>query len=268
MARFQIVSDLHLEKPMAYDLFDIPVKAPYLALLGDIGNVKDDDFLPFIEKQLYKFQIVFLVLGNHEPFHSSWPDVRAKLSQLSDDITHKRAQSGPNKLGEFVLLDQTRYQLAPDMTVLGCTFHSKVSEAQEERVSFGMNDFYYIADWSVEAHCAAHEAERAWLNDQVSEIASTDPHHKIVIFTHHSPTVAPQAVDPAHAHSPISSGFATDLVGEACWDKPQVRLWGFGHTHYNCDFTESRTGKRIVANQRGYYFAQANAFDPEKVISV
>ncbi|PWY80498.1 acyl-CoA dehydrogenase mitochondrial precursor [Aspergillus heteromorphus CBS 117.55] len=270
MARFQIVSDLHLEKPKAYDLFEIPAKAPYLALLGDIGNVTDDGFLPFIEAQLRKFQIVFLVLGNHEPFHSSWLDVRDKLGKFSHDISLRQAQPQPgspnNKLGEFVLLDQTRYQLTPDVTVLGCTLHSQVSEAPEEReqVSFGINDFYYIQDWTVEGHCAAHEADRAWLNDQVTEIARTDPHHKIVIFTHHSPTVAPPAVDPAHVNSLISSGFATDLVGEPCWDKPQVRLWAFGHTHYNCDFTESRTGKRIVANQRGYYFAQASAFDPEK----
>ncbi|PYH39586.1 acyl-CoA dehydrogenase mitochondrial precursor [Aspergillus neoniger CBS 115656] len=262
MARFQIVSDLHLENPKGYDLFEIAPKAPYLALLGDIGNVRDDGFLLFIEDQLRKFEIVFLVMGNHEPFHSSWLDVREKLKRFSDDITRKGAQiqntkSGSHNLGKFVLLDQTRYDLAPDLTVLGCTFHSKVSEMQEERVSFGLNDFYYIKNWSVEDHCAAHEADRAWLNDQVTEIARSNPHHRIVIFTHHSPTVAPLAVDPAHAKSPISSAFATDLAGEACWEKPQVRLWGFGHTHYNCDFTDSRTGKRIVANQRGYYFSQA-----------
>ncbi|QPG94137.1 hypothetical protein C2857_004943 [Epichloe festucae Fl1] len=37
----QIFSDLHLESPKAYDLYNIPPKAPYLALalLGDIGNV-------------------------------------------------------------------------------------------------------------------------------------------------------------------------------------------------------------------------------------
>ncbi|BCS05933.1 hypothetical protein ALUC_10315A [Aspergillus luchuensis] len=240
MARFQIVSDLHLENPKAYDLFEIAPKAPYLALLGDIGNVRDDGFLLFIEDQLRKFEIVFLVMGNHEPFHSSWLDVREKLKRFSDDITRKGAQmqntkSGSHNLGKFVLLDQTRYDLAPDLTVLGCTFHSKVSDLQEERVT---------------------------------EIARSNPHHRIVIFTHHSPTVAPLAVDPAHAKSPISSAFATDLAGEACWEKPQVRLWGFGHTHYNCDFTDSRTGKRIVANQRGYYFSQAKVFEPEKVISI
>lgn len=49
MASFQILSDLHLEAPKAYDLFDIVPKAPYLALLGDIGNVKDDGLFIFLE---------------------------------------------------------------------------------------------------------------------------------------------------------------------------------------------------------------------------
>ena len=35
----QILSDLHLDAPKAYDVFKIVPKAPYLALLGDVGNV-------------------------------------------------------------------------------------------------------------------------------------------------------------------------------------------------------------------------------------
>lgn len=41
MVSFQILSDLHLESPAAYDIFEIPTKTTHLALLGDIGNVRD-----------------------------------------------------------------------------------------------------------------------------------------------------------------------------------------------------------------------------------
>lgn len=116
----QILSDLHLETPTAYDLFDIPPKAPYLALLGDIGNVKDDGLFAFLEAQLRKFQIVFFLLGNHEPYHSNWPTVRTKVKGFSDAV-RKRKQFA--HLGEFVFLDQTRYHLSPDITVLGCTLY-------------------------------------------------------------------------------------------------------------------------------------------------
>lgn len=67
MSAFQILSDLHLESPSAYDVFKVSPKAPFLALLGDIGVVKDAGFIAFIQTQLRQFQIVFFLLGNHEP---------------------------------------------------------------------------------------------------------------------------------------------------------------------------------------------------------
>ncbi|KAF4213941.1 hypothetical protein CNMCM5878_009861 [Aspergillus fumigatiaffinis] len=272
MASFQLVSDIHLEAPPAYDLFDIPSKAPYLALLGDIGYVKDDGFFVFLEGQLRKFQMVFLVLGNHEPWNSTWATAKDKLKRFSDSIRQRKASeestNAENKLGEFVFMDQTRYDICPDVTVLGCTLHSRITQSQEERVSLSLNDFYHIENWDVESHRTAHEADLAWLNKQVTNITRSDPHRKIVVFTHHSPTLDARATDPAHVNSPITSAFATDLTGEPCWEKPQVRLWAFGHTHYNCDFVDSRTGKRIVANQRGYYFAQSKGYDPELVVRV
>ncbi|KAE8380661.1 acyl-CoA dehydrogenase/oxidase [Aspergillus bertholletiae] len=263
MASFQILSDLHLEAPEAYDLFDIPARAPYLALLGDIGNVQDNGLFIFLEAQLQKFQIVLFLLGNHEPYHSSWTTAREKVQKFSNTIKRKRTQEG-RQLGEFVFMDQTRYDLSPHITLLGCILYSRVSKSQETRVSFGLNDFYHIQDWTIEAHCAAHEADRTWLNEQVSHIVKSEPHRKIVILSHHSPTLAAAAINPVHANSPISSGFATDITGEPCWEEKQVSLWAFGHTHYNCDFIDEQTGKRLVANQRGYYFAQSKVFDPEK----
>ncbi|KAL4956769.1 acyl-CoA dehydrogenase/oxidase [Aspergillus filifer] len=251
MAALQIVSDLHLENPRAYDLFHISRRAPYLALLGDIGTVKDDELFTFLEAQLQIFELVFFLLGNHEPYDSNWSSVKDRVKKFQDDIDRRRERE-PG-LGKFVFLDQTRYDISEEVTVLGCTLYSRVPAAQNEMVSYRLNDFYYISDWTVEAHCEAHDADLKWLNEQVSQIVASKPHHKIVIFTHHSPTADPEASDPAHINSPISSAFSTDLSQELCWQKPQVRLWSFGHTHYNCDYTEQRTGKRVMANQRALY---------------
>jgi hypothetical protein len=46
----QILSDLHLEAPKAYDIFEVVPKAPYLALLGDISNIvlHKDDCIAFL----------------------------------------------------------------------------------------------------------------------------------------------------------------------------------------------------------------------------
>lgn len=268
MVHIQILSDLHLESPSAYDLFDIPAQAPYLALLGDIGNVRDDGLFTFIEAQLSKFQIVFFLLGNHEPYYSNWATVRDRVQAFSEAVDKRRSPENQN-LRKFIFLDQTRFDISSDVTILGCTLYSQVTKAQEDHVSLGLNDFYHIQDWTVEDHCAAHQSDLEWLNHQVSEIVRSDPHRKIVVFTHHSPVAGDsRAVDPAHANSPISSAFATDLTGSPCWTAAQVCLWMFGHTHYNCDFVEEGSRTKVVANQRGYYFAQAGGFELDKVVSV
>jgi len=237
--------------------------APYLALLGDIGCVKHPEYFAFLEHQLSNFEIVFLLLGNQEAYDSDWTNVKQKIQNFSREISAKKADKN---LGSFVFLDQTRFDVSPKLTILGCTLFSKIPPANMKDVSFGLNDFYKIEDWTVEQHNEAHAADLAWLNTQVDSIAETEPERRIIILTHHSPSTTPQAVDPAHTNSKISSGFASDLSGEVCWTSGNVVAWAFGHTHFNCDFVELGSGKRVVTNQRGYYFQQAVGFDGGKIV--
>ncbi|KAG9231712.1 Metallo-dependent phosphatase-like protein [Amylocarpus encephaloides] len=236
MATIQILSDLHLEAPKAYDVFHIPPVAPYLALLGDIGNVKHPEFFAFLRAQLSRFKIVFLLLGNHEPYGSPWATTKAKIHNFEKT-------TGPDK-------------------------DAKGTAGRFERVSFGLNDFYDIQGWSTELHNQEYAADLAWLNTQAASLSEKEPNRKILIFTHHSPTLLSAASNPKNSGSPIASGFASDLSKEFCWTSGQVKVWAFGHTHYNCDFVEEKSGKRVIANQRGYCFSQSEGFEEKKVIEV
>ncbi|KAL6241807.1 hypothetical protein RBB50_011340 [Rhinocladiella similis] len=93
-----------------------------------------------------------------------------------------------------------------------------------------------------------------------------------MILSHWSPSLNVRATDPRHAGSPIASAFSTDLSDEAYYKSDKVKVWAFGHTHYNCYFTVQREGGigplRLLANQRGYYFAQAKGFNGEMVIEI
>lgn len=60
----------------------------------------------------------------------------------------------------------------------------------------------------------------------------------------------------------------TDLSKEVCWTCPAVVLWAFGHTHFNCDFIDAATGKRAMANQKGYSRLEADGFDAGKVVTL
>ncbi|TVY24916.1 Uncharacterized protein LHYA1_G005837 [Lachnellula hyalina] len=236
----QILSDLHLEAPKAYDVFNIIPKAPYLALLGDIGNVAlhKDDCLAFLTRQLNQF--------------------RARRSQQ-------------RSLGDFILLDRAVYRM-PDtnVVILGCSLFSSISAENQMAVSLGLNDFLVTNEWDVDSHNEAHERDIAWLNTQVTELEQSDV--RIMIFTHWSPSKDARAIDPRHAASSITSAFSTDLSEEKCFQSKKVKIWAFGHTHYNCDFVvERKEGAgllRLLANQRGYYFAQADGYDGGKTIDI
>lgn len=262
--KFQILSDLHLESPAAYDIFQIIPRAPYLCLLGDIGYVKDDGFYTFLRSQLEAFRAVFLVFGNHEPYHSSWVEAKQKLESFKNEIEASTGQA----LGKFVILDQTRYDISSDITILGCTLFSKIFKEQIENVNFGLNDFYHIDDWTVDDHQKAHMSDLAWLNEQLASISASEPDRTVIVLTHYSPTTNEKTIDPRHATSRISSGFMTDLTSEPCWQNAAVKVWAFGHTHFNCDYEDGEHWKRAISNQRGYYFAQAEGFDIEKVVEV
>lgn len=103
------------------------------------------------------FASFFLVLGNHEAYHSSWPETKAATSEFKTRIDDARGSS--ETLGKLVILDQTRYDISPGITVLGCTLFSRVTQAQKENVNLGLNDFYHIDDWTIEAHQEAHQAD-------------------------------------------------------------------------------------------------------------
>lgn len=266
----QILSDLHLESPKAYDFYEIKPSAPNLALLGDIGCVCDPDYLTFLTTQLANFRIVFHLLGNHEPLGSTWDAAIKTLRSFQEQNRQERARSPGPGVGEYVLLDRDEFHLpSHNLTVLGCTLFSDVPARSTADVSFGLNDFFRIGGWTVEQHVRAHRRDVAWLNGRVAAIAREQPGRRVVVLTHHSPTVDARTVNPRFAGSKISSGFATDLSGEGCWESGNGVLWAFGHTHYNFGrFRDERTGKVVYSNQRGYYFAQAAGFVEDDVVNL
>ena len=263
----QILSDLHLEAPKAYDVFEIVLKAPYLALLGNIGNIipHKGDYLAFLTQQLKQFRAVLFIPGNHEAYHFKWPETLDILHTFEQDVRNNTS------LGEFVLLDRAIFQLPGTNVInLGCSLFSFIPPESEMAVSFGLNNFYQIDDWGVTKHNEAHRRDVAWLNAQVSELQQRSV--KMIILSHWSPSRDARSMGPSHATGLITSAFSTDLSDQVCFKSDKVKMWAFGHTHYSCDFTVKREGVagplRLLANQRGYYFAQAEGFSGEKIVEI
>ena len=250
--RFQIMSDLHLETPLiqpSYQKFDANVNAEYLCLLGDIGLVKDPGLFWFLENLLrcYHSLKIFYVLGNHEAYHTSLENAHAIMRNFEGKMSRKYGR-------RFFVMNRTRHDIDPDITVLGCTLWSHITDDQTREVWKTLTDFKDngIRDRDVNGHREDHQEDLDWLNKEVSRIEEEEPDRQIIILTHHSPTIDQRINNPEHKNSKVRSGFVTDLSQEMCWKSKNVRCWAFGHTHYSGSYHEDGTNKLVYSNQRGY----------------
>jgi len=260
---FQILSDLHLEVGKQYEDFKIVPFAPYLVLAGDIGRLSDyAAFLSFLEVQCHQFQLVFLVLGNHE-FYGSTHEQGLELA--------KKLESEPQLEGKMVLLHKRRFDVPhSSIIILGCSLWSQIPDTASKIVETKVNDFKKIEDWTVESHNAAHAAELEWLKTEVESIqqhngttskkaSPAEAKRTILIITHHAPSIELTS-EPHLIGSPWNSAFATDLLTDA-EEWSDVQTWVFGHTHYSTEF--SKSGVKVISNQRGYVLPGAQMKVPD-----
>lgn len=236
------MSDLHLEVGQQYAEYEITPKAPFLILAGDIGRLKDyQPYLDFLRRQCNQFTTVFLVLGNHEFFGSS----RAEGLRLASSL-----EKEPGCVGKLFVMNKLRVDLDPslEITILGCTLHSKIPPDDRLMVQMKVSDFKHIDAWSVADHNSEHQRDVEWLQKEVKNVRSEKrPEHRILVVTHHAPKIKGTS-QPKDVGNPWSSAFATDLLGERVF--ANVRYWVFGHTHFTTEFSEGPI--RLVSNQRGY----------------
>ncbi|OJJ45680.1 hypothetical protein ASPZODRAFT_68785 [Penicilliopsis zonata CBS 506.65] len=266
-ASFQVLSDLHLEINQQYLSFEIPVRAKHLILAGDIGRLVDyDNYRCFLQKQTDRFQLVFLILGNHEFYNDTFTAGIQRARQLEQE---------PSSNGRLVLLHQGRYDIpGSHITILGCTLWSSIPDKAKDVVGSKIQDFKKNQNWTVNDHNESHKADLTWLLSEMRSIQSKsktqNKKQSILVVTHHAPSLQGTS-SPQHADKPWSSAFATDILSQIS-TLSGVKVWVFGHTHYTTEFINQ--GIRVVANQRGYVLPWTDSkgskdeFDIGKVIRV
>ncbi|GJJ10809.1 hypothetical protein Clacol_005037 [Clathrus columnatus] len=260
----QLLSDIHLEMNRGGHplyVFDFPVCAPNLALLGDIGWARDPRLFEWLNLQLTRFERVFFILGNHEAYRYNLPESVAALEAFENRASSLCPDGQPR--GEFIFLNRKRYDIGPSLTILGCTLWSSLDPNYLNIISSFLNDFHLISNFKPPEYQAAHQTDLTWLSNEIEHLRGEGTSRKVIVFTHHAPTVEGTSA-PQFIGTPTNSAFATELTKLPLWGPP-VTLWAYGHTHWSCDF--ERWGIRVVSNQRGYY-REPTGFDERKVISV
>lgn len=213
-------------------------------------------FLEFLHAQYQKFKHVFFVLGNHEFYGIT----RAEGLQLAAKLTQE-----PVLQSRLVLLERDRFDFpGQDVTLLGCTLHSCISQESRDIVQSKVKDFSRILQWTVDDHNVGHERDLRWLRDEITSIRNQErtdqtrtgnSRRKIVVVTHHAP-IRKGGSHPQHENNSWSDGFATELLssGASKMANPLLDVdWAvFGHTHFTTSCT--RGSVKLISNQRGYVF--------------
>ncbi|KAL2801316.1 Metallo-dependent phosphatase-like protein [Aspergillus keveii] len=265
-ASFQVLSDLHLEINQQYPSFDIPVCAEYLILAGDIGRLVDyDNYRSFLQRQTERFELVFLILGNHEFYEDTLAAGLQKARRLEQEPCLKK---------RLILLYRGRYDIPGScVTIIGCTLWSEVPDEARDIVRSKIQDFKKIQDWMVDDHNESHRTDLSWLLRELESIQfknkTENKKRTVLVVTHHAPSTQATS-SPQHANSPWGSAFGTDILSQVS-NPSGVKAWIFGHTHYTTDFKDR--GIRVIANQRGYVLpwtdpkgSKDRGFDDRKVI--
>ncbi|KAF3041346.1 hypothetical protein E8E12_007709 [Didymella heteroderae] len=179
--RFQIISDLHLETPLssqAYSHFsspiDFPLEADHLFLLGDIGMISHTQpllaFLCSLLRRSPRLEI-FYVLGNHEAYHMT---LESALEKVNSWEAMLNKEFGPR----FHVMNRTRIDISPTLTLLGCTLWSHVPPAHQQEVGAALKDVdakHGIWNRSALDHNADHAVDLSWLNKSITIIENDEP---------------------------------------------------------------------------------------------
>lgn len=270
--RTQIVSDLHLDlcdyKPV---IARLRPQCDNIALCGDIGAPGRDHYRDVLKHCSERWRDVFVVLGNHE-FYSR--------RSMEDIVGVARDDCGRFPNVHLLYRDLVSFN---GYDVYGGTLWSNIPREAYNDVASGINDYRMI--WKRSEYLlgtpvpgvfgsGGPRLERVTIDDtnllHEAECVSLErvletTHQPVIVFTHHAPLITGVA-DPKYEKPDrrLNYAFCTDL---SRFMQPRVKLWGFGHTHFSCDFTRNET--RVITNAAGYEFGgEVTGWNPDRVYEV
>ena len=278
--KIQIASDLHLEfyshmtmsEEEEAELFNqIVVKNPnakVLALLGDITILTTDkcreQYRRFIEWALPQWENIVILTGNHE-YYRKGSDRRVDIATCDDFL---RELERSNECVHF--LQQSALDLGY-CVILGCTLWSEIPDEEEVRTDIWrkLNDYRSIYTKDIQNDKSLrliepndtndlHRSHIGWLKAQIELYKDRE----VVVLTHHTPSMKGTS-DPIfdkdiNEPNHMAHAFSTDLT-QVIHDNPCVKVWAYGHTHYNNrqyyirNPTDLTSSCLLVSNQYGYY---------------
>ena len=265
--KVSLVSDLHLE--FGYQEM---AGGEVLILAGDIAEARSiskhhhstkliqdtpDNFYrcsEFFKWECEKYDQVFMVMGNHEHYHSRFDKTYDTLKSI---------------LPKNVTLLENEVVNYKGVMFMGATLWTDLNKGDSLtafHLKQAMNDYrviqnYYPAKQLYHKLTPEHTAGTHFKTKQyfrtVLEMNRDKP---FVVITHHGPSYA--SINEKYKHDTLMNGGYTSDLSELILDFPNIKTWVHGHMHDPIDYMIGDT--RILANPRGYVgFENTSRFRPD-----
>lgn len=262
--KIQIVSDLHLE----FADINIPnAGADVLILSGDILTAidlyKSDSseralrFRSFLTRCSDSFAHVVYVAGNHEFYRGRW-------NQTLDILTREC-----DKFSNIYFLEDSA-KIIDGISFVGGTLWTDMNKNDPGVMASAtglMNDYSVIRK-DLDGYSRLRPRDTVTRHYQTLQFIKDTVDRKdtdqYVVVTHHTPSWL--SCHPSYAGDVIMNACYHSELSETILDRPQIRLWTHGHTHYPWDYVLGDT--RIVCNPRGYDKYEKTGWDPGKIVEI
>ena len=241
----QIYSDIHIE--LWNKLPEIPVKAKYLFLAGDICTFSHPIFYKFFDFCSSKWEKVFYTPGNHEFYvkHKNY-------NELSFEYKYNLSQRYKN----VFYLDNECVPLNDEINVYGTTFWTNPPFLNTRDAKMYINDYNWISYFNKKQNKVVNLdiSYVKELSDQSYDKLKSylnETNKKTIVMTHFPP-LRSKTSHPKYLieRNTIKFYFSWSDNTLDNFNLNNVSAFISGHTHWSYDFNDKNT--RFISNQLGY----------------
>jgi UDP-2,3-diacylglucosamine pyrophosphatase LpxH len=241
----QVYSDIHIE--LWNKVPDLPVKAKYLFLAGDICDKNNPLFYKFLDYCSEWWEKVFYTPGNHE-FYIRNKNYNQLIFEYKFDIE--------KKYKNIYFIDNESVKLNDDIDVYGSTFWTKSPFDKTYEAKLSINDYNWITYFNQSKRHVVdldigyvNELSETSYNKLKQHLTSTK---KTTIVMTHFPPIRTGTSDPIYLSQDrkVNPYFSWPDETIDDFDLTKVPIWISGHTHWSYDI--NKNGTRFVGNQLGY----------------
>jgi len=243
----QIYSDIHFDK--WNEMPEIPIKANYLILAGNIGHLNHILFFPFLDYCSRNWKKIFYIPGNHEYYSH-----KKNMNELEFDYKYRIE----TKYKNVFYLNNSVAELDDDINIYGATFWTNPPFKNTYEGKIYVNDYNYIQYFKPTLDQVVKldvPKVRELSNDSFKQLQDylARENKKTIVVTHFPPMRTGTSSPKILAENRITtlySAWPDDTLNN--FNLNNVLAWISGHTNWSYDFHQKNI--RLISNQLGYKY--------------